>query len=799
MIIKSVHLKNIRSYVDEKIEFDKGIILFEGDIGSGKTSILMAMDFALFGNSTREFYERLLRKGAGRGSVEIRFEHGGKEYRVYRALEKKGRGISNTESYVETPEGKISLGANEIKHYILRLMGVYVEKNRRKSLPIVKYAIYTPQETMKEILEGSPEERLDVIRRIFRLDEYKTARENAEMVARNILAESRIARDLERLVEEMGRELQERGSEEKSLSERISELEGKLMEKRARFEEIRKRWLNIQEKRRKYENLSNRLAELRARIESVQSNIEKIRREMGEVKLKRERILKIEADAKRYEELERRLKELRMRREELYKVEREIRAARESLKYLEEKIERGENRKKELEDLKRKAKILEGRVAEMEGLGEKLEGLQKERSELLGRIKHLNMKLAELEDERREYENLGAICPKCKRPLTEEHKKKLMEENEREIEKIKGIIREVTRRKVGVEKEIRSVSEELDELRERAKHLAVLKKEMENALNEMMEGEKAREKSEDIKKKIESFDAEELKKLEKEIRSVSEELDELRDLWIEYNTLKGEISREKLLKNELNEYEGKLKELMEEETRGKRTLEELNYSHREYEEINEEYMEMGKIVKAIETELIEKRRRKGELEKEIERKRKEMVEKREKLKFYEKMENFGEWLREEFISALEEIERMRMIAINEEFRALFENWFHELLGESEYEATVDEDFRPVVRYQRFDMPIGTLSGGERTSVALAYRLALNTMVKRALGLNSSILILDEPTDGFSKDQLYKLKDVFEKMDTDQIIIVSHEKELMNLADRVYHVEKINGFSKIRII
>ena len=736
MIIKSVHLKNIRSYVDEKIEFDKGIILFEGDIGSGKTSILMAMDFALFGNSTREFYERLLRKGAGRGSVEIRFEHGGKEYRVYRALEKKGRGISNTESYVETPEGKISLGANEIKHYILRLMGVYVEKNRRKSLPIVKYAIYTPQETMKEILEGSPEERLDVIRRIFRLDEYKTARENAEMVARNILAESRIARDLERLVEEMERELQERESEEKSLSERISELEGKLMEKRARFEEIRKRWLNIQEKRRKYENLSNRLAELRARIESVQSNIEKIRREMGEVKLKRERILKIEADAKRYEELERRLKELRMRREELYKVEREIRAARESLKYLEEKIERGENRKKELEDLKRKAKILEGRVAEMEGLGEKLEGLQKERSELLGKIKHLNMKLAELEDERREYENLGAICPKCKRPLTEEHKKKLMEENEREIEKIKGIIREVTRRKVGVEKEIRSVSEELDELR---------------------------------------------------------------DLWIEYNTLKGEISREKLLKNELNEYEGKLKELMEEETRGKRTLEELNYSHREYEEINEEYMEMGKIVKAIETELIEKRRRKGELEKEIERKRKEMVEKREKLKFYEKMENFGEWLREEFISALEEIERMRMIAINEEFRALFENWFHELLGESEYEATVDEDFRPVVRYQRFDMPIGTLSGGERTSVALAYRLALNTMVKRALGLNSSILILDEPTDGFSKDQLYKLKDVFEKMDTDQIIIVSHEKELMNLADRVYHVEKINGFSKIRII
>ena len=52
MILESIELKNIRSYDDQKIEFPKGITLFEGDIGSGKSSILMAVEFALFGTGS---------------------------------------------------------------------------------------------------------------------------------------------------------------------------------------------------------------------------------------------------------------------------------------------------------------------------------------------------------------------------------------------------------------------------------------------------------------------------------------------------------------------------------------------------------------------------------------------------------------------------------------------------------------------------------------------------------------------------------------------------------------------------
>ena len=50
MIIKSISLNNIRSYASpEPILLTTGVTLFEGDVGSGKSTILSAVEFALFG------------------------------------------------------------------------------------------------------------------------------------------------------------------------------------------------------------------------------------------------------------------------------------------------------------------------------------------------------------------------------------------------------------------------------------------------------------------------------------------------------------------------------------------------------------------------------------------------------------------------------------------------------------------------------------------------------------------------------------------------------------------------------
>ena len=93
-----------------------------------------------------------------------------------------------------------------------------------------------------------------------------------------------------------------------------------------------------------------------------------------------------------------------------------------------------------------------------------------------------------------------------------------------------------------------------------------------------------------------------------------------------------------------------------------------------------------------------------------------------------------------------------------------------------------------------------LSGGEKTSVALAYRLALNMIVRKvATSMESNLLILDEPTDGFSKEQLLKVQDILTELECPQVIIVSHERELESFADQIFRVSKEDGISTIAVV
>jgi exonuclease SbcC len=154
------------------------------------------------------------------------------------------------------------------------------------------------------------------------------------------------------------------------------------------------------------------------------------------------------------------------------------------------------------------------------------------------------------------------------------------------------------------------------------------------------------------------------------------------------------------------------------------------------------------------------------------------------------------WLEEYFIPTLESIERHVMTSINREFGHDFQKWFAILVDDGGKESRVDEDFTPMVEQEGYEQDIDFLSGGERTSVALAYRLALSQMVQKFAEAGPSSLILDEPTDGFSKEQLGKMREILDEMANPQVIIVSHERELESFADQIYRVAKVQGESKI---
>ncbi len=174
------------------------------------------------------------------------------------------------------------------------------------------------------------------------------------------------------------------------------------------------------------------------------------------------------------------------------------------------------------------------------------------------------------------------------------------------------------------------------------------------------------------------------------------------------------------------------------------------------------------------------------------------VEKKEALtKQLKRVHDYHIWINDYLIPTLSLIEKHVLHKRYEEFNLDFQKWFSILIEDPSKTANINEEFTPIVEQDGFEQEINYLSGGEKTSVALAYRLALNNVVQKvSVGMKSNILILDEPTDGFSREQLYKVREILNELDCPQIIMVSHERELGSFADYVFRVEKTDGNSTV---
>lgn len=164
---------------------------------------------------------------------------------------------------------------------------------------------------------------------------------------------------------------------------------------------------------------------------------------------------------------------------------------------------------------------------------------------------------------------------------------------------------------------------------------------------------------------------------------------------------------------------------------------------------------------------------------------------------HKKYSNYHDWLSEFFIPAVDRIEKQVLLSIQQNFNEMYHRWYSILIDDPTKESRIDENFTPIIEQDGYDQDITFLSGGEKTSVALAYRLTLNSLMRQESdSMKSNLLILDEPTDGFSKNQLAKVKTVLLELKSEQIILVSHEKELETYVNNIFQINKSSGISKV---
>ncbi len=138
-MITSVELSNFLSHSDTKLEFDNGVTVFVGHNGAGKSSIIDAITFALFGQHTRKSNKGLIKHGESQGFAKIIFSINGKRYKAERRIDVKGGLAAQFSEMIEGQWMPLAVGerkqfSESMTHEVEKRIGLDFEKLKIASI-----------------------------------------------------------------------------------------------------------------------------------------------------------------------------------------------------------------------------------------------------------------------------------------------------------------------------------------------------------------------------------------------------------------------------------------------------------------------------------------------------------------------------------------------------------------------------------------------------------------------------------------------------------------------------------------
>ncbi len=679
MRIKKICMKNIRSYEDAAIEFPAGSILLSGDIGAGKTSVLLALEFALFGLQRGGLSGNgLLRAGKGNGSVSVELEIAGKNVLVERTLKRNKSTVAQDTGSITIGRERRELSANELKNRILQLLN-YPQEFLTKTDILYKYTVYTPQESMREILLEDADVRMDTLRKVFGIDKYKTTIQNIGIFSKK-LAE---------VIKGKDGQISDLDSKQQQFTAKGIEAKNLEMNLREAIEEHKTARRMLDERKASVTDMENRLA----RFNEMRASIDKNKAEMEFV-----------------------TEQLRESIEQSTIINGQVKELREGLK--------GAN------------------IETIQSIEQALIHQQNEINRLQSMSLDIEKRIASLDTNKRQNDNLINdinkldICPTCRQRVVTEHKHNFTAKIKEDVEKINFEIERYGRLRQELADKVESSKKKLIDLQQKEKEMNVFKLNMRRLEEKELESKKLAVSKEKLQERHEKTNAE---------------------------------------------------------------LKMLIISLKDFSSVEADYKKL--ITHLEDAQAIEKNAaiKKAQIEKEmegintiIEMLKKEIYEKEQIKSNLQYLNRLRSWIQDKLLVLISTIEQEVMAKLHADFYTLFEKWFSMLV--LELSVRLDETFTPIIENRGYGLDYSFLSGGERTAAALAYRLALNQVINTLVSRvqTRDILILDEPTDGFSSEQLDKMRDVLTELRVQQLIIVSHEAKMEGFVDSIINFRKEEG-------
>ncbi len=429
MKINKIRLQNIKSFIDQTIEFFDGVNFISGINGSGKSTIIESIGFALFNVKPPKIGE-LIRYGEGVGCISIWFEaNDEREYRIVRRFSSS----KNLEWEIYDVETGLALdlhGEKDIINWLTEYLGIGNDTEPDK---LFKDIVGVDQGMFSAPFLLAPQKRIDLFNPILKVDSYRQAfqatsqcKSEMDLKINNLSHEIELNQQRVEKYDEKVDELSKLNEDIDNLTQRKSTLNDILTKGQNEYNNLKKIKESIEEKKKEKDRSESDIIRLESLLERINNDIQKAESAKSIVSATNEGYLK-------YKDFESRLKTLLRERKEKERIEQEKNVLDKQCVTLETEIRAEEQN------------IADQQVE----IDSKLKSAIEESS---GLIEQINLANIEFTEKAEESENIAKIS--------------------KNIDSLQEYVRELEKNFIEIKRktdEIKNIEKELDELHDRLK------------------------------------------------------------------------------------------------------------------------------------------------------------------------------------------------------------------------------------------------------------------------------------------------------------------------------------------
>lgn len=791
MIIKSLRLQNYRRFESLDLEFPENVIGMIGRNGAGKSTIIEAIGWALYGNRFVRTDKQDVRsqhvEDKSACAAEMIFEYGGSEFLIQRKLKGKNA-ISEAAIYRDgqtEPAAVQDRGVNEFIEALLQL-----------DYRSFTTSVFAQQKELAKLSTLQPEQRRQAINRLINIDRIDRAREQVRRDRNEKLTyingQKSALRDEDELRHQetvLREQITEKQTNLTDQQKRVETQKESLAAAKAAFEA----WNKLRDQ---FNTWESQIGKLQSRLESAQDTLTRSQTELQEISAAETQLATVQESLQEFERIKTEKERLDLEKDKAVHLKSRLTEK----TYVQDSLAKEQAA---LADAETKAKDVADLETRWQQLTKREETLEQQVHELQEEIKrHHGLKISaeskgkELREKLARIQELGpnGECPVCTRPLGE-HFAEVEQDHRQQLAKLR------------VEFKMAREAEDSASatLKEREAELRQLRKQKDETLKALRGAQDAQAQVEKIKEHLSNYE-QQLELLDKAIaeigpvdfdeerhRELKQRYEELLKLQQQAAKLEERVARRGSVQEYIQSTSDTIEQLEQDIKTSRAAQADLGFDDAEFQTAKTRVDDTSQALESAREQLSALQQELALLQRDAENVAQQISEQQRIRAQIKQMEEDIVYL-----NALDEHFGHFRLDLAGRIRPLIAQRASELLAlttTSRYsQLDLDADYNIRIFDANRAFPIERFSGGEQDLANLCLRIAISQVVaERSGGAPINFIVLDEIFGSQDVERRDLILNALAQLSSQfrQILIITHTETVKDVLPVIIHVETVD--------